>query len=75
MIPSGTRSFGVDAGGIAAFADTFSLTETERQRTLPFFIGVEALIRVEKPGHAARKVAPRAGDVRRVAQRSGRGTL
>lgn len=49
MIPSRRRSFGVDAGGIAAFADTFSLTETERQRTLPFFIGVEALIRVEKP--------------------------
>lgn len=50
MIPSGTRSFGVDAGGIAAFTDAFALTETERQRTLPFFIGVEALIRVEKPG-------------------------
>jgi len=50
MIPSGARSFGVDAGGIAAFAETFSLTETERQLTLPFFIGVEALIRVENPG-------------------------
>jgi len=50
MIPSGARSFGVDAGGIAAFAETFSLTETERQLTLPFFIGVEALIRVETPG-------------------------
>jgi hypothetical protein len=50
MIPSGMRSFGVDAAGIAAFVETFSLTETERRRTLPFFIGIEALIRVESPG-------------------------
>lgn len=50
MIPSATRSFGVDAGGIAAFVEAFSLTETERRRTLPFFIGIEALIRVESPG-------------------------
>lgn len=50
MIPSAQRSFGVDAGGIAAFVETFALTETERQHTLPFFIGVEAIIRVETRG-------------------------
>ncbi|MFO7758544.1 MAG: phosphotransferase [Roseovarius sp.] len=50
LLPSGTRSFGVDAAGITAFVETFFLTETERQRTLPFFIGIEALIRVENPG-------------------------
>ncbi|MEI4233305.1 phosphotransferase [Roseovarius sp. D22-M7] len=47
MIPSSKRAFGVDADGITAFVETFALTETERRRTLPFFLGIEALIRVE----------------------------
>jgi len=47
MLPSGQRYLGVDAQGIAAFVETFALTELERTRTLPFFLGIEALIRVE----------------------------
>ena len=47
MLPSGERYLGVDAQGIEAFVETFALTETERTRALPFFLGVEALIRVE----------------------------
>lgn len=50
MIPSGQLRLGVDACGIDLFAEVFSLTETERQLWLPFFIGVEALIRVERKG-------------------------
>lgn len=49
MLPSGRRLFGVDAGGLEVFAEIFSLTATEREWTLPFFIGIEALIRVEHP--------------------------
>jgi hypothetical protein len=47
MIPSGRRYLGVDAEGIEVFADVFALTEVERHLWLPFFIGIEALIRVE----------------------------
>ncbi|WP_297778484.1 phosphotransferase [uncultured Roseovarius sp.] len=47
MIPSGRRYLGVDAEGLEVFADVFALTEIERWLWLPFFIGVEALIRVE----------------------------
>ena len=47
MIPSGDRYLGVDRAGLDAFADIFDLTEKERRLFLPFFIAVEALIRVE----------------------------
>lgn len=47
MIPSGDRYLGVDRAGLDAFADVFNLTEKERFLFLPFFIAVEALIRVE----------------------------
>lgn len=47
MIPSGERYLGVDRVGIEAFADTFDLTEKERRLFLPFFLAVEALLRVE----------------------------
>lgn len=47
MIPSGKLHLGVDADGIAAMAEAFALTERERNLTLPFFIGIEALIRAE----------------------------
>ncbi|MDT8326244.1 MAG: phosphotransferase [Roseovarius sp.] len=58
MIPSGARRFGVDQQGLAAFAQAFGLTSVERGLWLPFFIGCEALIRVEgkglKPGRIKR---------------------
>ncbi|MEM6578610.1 MAG: phosphotransferase [Pseudomonadota bacterium] len=47
MIPSGDRYLGVDRTGIDAFAEVFDLTEKERRLYLPFFIAVEALLRVE----------------------------
>lgn len=47
LIPSGSASLGVDAQGLAAFADVFDLTDRERRLALPFMIGIEALIRVE----------------------------
>ncbi|MDA3856702.1 MAG: phosphotransferase [Roseovarius sp.] len=50
MIPSGLRQLGVDQAGIAAFAEAFALTSVERGLWLPFFIGCEALIRVENKG-------------------------
>lgn len=43
------KKFGVDSSGLAAFANSFSLTETEMKYALPFFIGFECLIRVEQP--------------------------
>ena len=47
MIPSGRRYLGVDAEGLEVFAEVFGLTEVERHLWVPFFIGIEALIRVE----------------------------
>lgn len=47
MIPSGQARFGVDAVGIGAFAEAFDLSAQERDLAVPFFIAVEALIRVE----------------------------
>lgn len=47
MIPSGRLRLGVDAEGIDAMAEAFDLSERERNLTLPFFIGIEALIRAE----------------------------
>ena len=47
MIPSGRMRFGVDAEGIDAMTEVFALTDRERRITLPFFIGIEALIRAE----------------------------
>ena len=40
---------GVNANLLAAFDDSFELTEFERQVALPFFIGFECLIKVEQP--------------------------
>lgn len=58
MIPSGRRHLGVDAEGLEIFAEVFALTEIERRLWVPFFTGVEALIRVEnralKPGRIRR---------------------
>lgn len=47
LIASETRRFGVCAMGVKAFEDAFALNETERTVLLPFFLGVEALFRVE----------------------------
>jgi len=47
MAPSGEIWCGVDAGLAAAFTEAFALSETERHGVLPFFLGVEALLRVE----------------------------
>lgn len=47
MIPSGRRYLGVDAEGLEVFAEVFGLTEVERHLWVPFFVGIEALIRVE----------------------------
>jgi len=50
LIPSGRARFGVDLEGIEAFSDAFDLTQHEREVVLPFFLGCEALLRVENPG-------------------------
>ena len=47
VAPSGQTWCGVDAGMRDAFVQAFALTEVERRLVLPFFLGVEALIRVE----------------------------
>ncbi|MFN3209596.1 MAG: phosphotransferase [Roseovarius sp.] len=47
VIPSGEMFLGVDKQGFIAFADAFRLSAEERELTLPFFIAVEALLRVE----------------------------
>ncbi|WP_167853512.1 phosphotransferase [Roseovarius aestuariivivens] len=47
MIPSGRSRFGVDADGLDAMAESFALTDRERRLILPFFLGIEALIRAE----------------------------
>lgn len=47
MIPSGQIWCGVDATLAARFSEVFALTETERRVVLPFFLGIEALLRVE----------------------------
>jgi hypothetical protein len=44
---SGRTRFGVDDACLSAFAEAFDLTAAEREATLPFFLGFEALIRVE----------------------------
>lgn len=46
---SGESWLGVDRHGFDAFAETFGLSETERNLCLPFMIAFEALIRVETP--------------------------
>lgn len=56
MIPSGQRKFGVDAGGIAAFAEAFSLTQQELDGDLPFFICHELLSRVEHPDMPQKRI-------------------
>lgn len=44
---SGETRFGVDGAGLDAFGHGFDLSGRERALILPFFVGVEALIRVE----------------------------
>ncbi|MFX0544505.1 aminoglycoside phosphotransferase family protein [Roseovarius sp. S1116L3] len=44
---SGQSWLGVDRTCLEAFADAFEMGATERGATLPFFLGFEALIRVE----------------------------
>lgn len=57
MIPSGQRHLGVDRLGIEAFTEAFGLTSVERRFWLPFFIGCEALIRVESKGLKQSRIA------------------
>ncbi|WP_338548106.1 phosphotransferase [Roseovarius phycicola] len=56
MIPSGDRYLGVDARGFEIFADTFEMTAPERKLILPFFLGVEALIRTETRDLSASRI-------------------
>lgn len=56
LIPSGQERFGVDAQGLDAFADAFSLDAVERTVWLPFMLGVEVLIRIEAKTLPARRV-------------------
>lgn len=47
VVPSGRMWCGVDKGARDTFVEAFALTEAERRLVMPFFLGVEALIRVE----------------------------
>lgn len=47
LLPSGRARYGVDAEGLAIFADAFGLGAAERDIWLPFMVGIEALVRVE----------------------------
>lgn len=49
MLPSGRRRFGVDEAAFCAYVETFSLSDTEANGFLPFFITFETLIKVEHP--------------------------
>ncbi|WP_371224010.1 phosphotransferase [Roseovarius sp. 2305UL8-3] len=57
LVPSGRARFGVDLEGIEAFTDAFELTAHERDVILPFFIGCEALLRVENPDMKRGRIA------------------
>jgi Ser/Thr protein kinase RdoA (MazF antagonist) len=54
MVPSGRTWCGVDDALAARFTEAFALTDTERGLVLPFFLGVDALSRVE-----SRAITPR----------------
>jgi len=54
--PSGRMWCGVDEGMRDAFTEAFALTGTERRLVLPFFLGVEALIRVETEALRPRRI-------------------
>ncbi|MFB9150307.1 phosphotransferase [Roseovarius ramblicola] len=56
VCPSGRAWCGVDAGMRDAFVEAFALTEAERRLVLPFFLGIEALIRVETPALRPRRI-------------------
>jgi len=56
MGPSAQTWCGVDAGLRDAFAEAFALTGAERRQVLPFFLGVEALLRVETPALRPRRI-------------------
>ena len=56
VCPSGRTWCGVDADMHDAFVEAFALTEAERCLVLPFFLGVEALIRVETPALPPRRL-------------------
>jgi hypothetical protein len=56
VCPSGRTWCGVDAGMRDAFTEAFGLTEAERRLVLPFFLGVEALIRVETTALRPRRI-------------------
>lgn len=53
---SGETHFGVDAKGFEIFSYEFGLNEQERELTLPFFLGVEALLRAETKGLPERRI-------------------
>lgn len=56
VCPSGRMWCGVDEGMRDAFVEAFALTEAERRLVLPFFLGVEALIRVETEALRPRRI-------------------
>ncbi|WP_104017326.1 phosphotransferase [Roseovarius nitratireducens] len=56
VCPSGRMWCGVDEGMRDAFVEAFALTEAERRLVLPFFVGIEALIRVETPALRPRRI-------------------
>lgn len=75
MIPSGDKYLGVDRAGLDAFANAFDLSEKERRLFLPFFIAVEALIRVEtrdlsnaRIRHATDMTEALLNDIRQIAR-------
>lgn len=56
MAPSGRTWCGADAALAAAFTDAFALTTFEQRAVLPFFLGIDALSRVETEGLKRRRL-------------------
>lgn len=57
ILPSGQSWMGVDARLADAFVDAFQLGPEERGTILPFFLGVEAILRVERRDLPARRLS------------------
>ncbi|WP_336097298.1 phosphotransferase [Roseovarius sp. CH_XMU1461] len=56
LLPSGARWMGVDAALAQAFKTSFELSPFEAEILLPFFLGVEALLRVENRNLPDRRI-------------------
>jgi Ser/Thr protein kinase RdoA (MazF antagonist) len=56
IAPSGQTWCGADAALAAAFTDAFALTKFEQRVVLPFFLGIDALARVETEGLKRRRL-------------------